>query len=547
MPARSLVLGLALAMSAAAAARPIDDAQLGALLDQRLAGDRTGACLAAAVIERDRVARTFRCADPVDQARVDAHTAFEIGSVSKTMTATLLADLIGQGRAALDEPLSAYLPEGTTVPDFEGQPILLRHLVSHASGLPALPSRLAAAGVDPANPYARLDGAQLLASLTDVRLSAMPGSTFEYSNFASMLLSYAVARRAGGDLESLLRERLFGPLGMDGAYIARRPEGVRPAVGHTPNRESTPAWTFAVDLAGVGGVRATLEDMVRYLQGNLGLRASTVTPALELAQQAVSARPPMAMNWMLTPVAGRSVHTHEGGTGGFSSFVAFDRESGRGVVVLSDTTWTSIGGLGGLGLHLLDAQFPLGGPRRVATPAPALLAALEGEYLLQGGTRMHLRPREGKLFVQVPGQGEFEMGYDDAGDFFPVAFDAVLRPRTGGQGFAWMQGGAVLPAARVDAAVSARAPGPALEGAQLRAYAGEYPLAPGFVLTVRAGDGQLRAQAAGQGKFGLEATGPDVFAAPAFGIEIRFQRAADGRVTALELHQAGQVLRGSRR
>lgn len=547
MSARSLALGLALAMSASAAAQSIDDAQLRVLVDQRLAGDRTGACLAVAVIEGDRVARSFRCADPGGEGRIDAASAFEIGSISKTMTATLLADLIGQGRAALDDPLVDYLPPGTTVPEFDGQPIRLRHLVNHSSGLPALPARLTAAGVDPSDPYARLDEAQLLASLAEVRLVAAPGSAFEYSNFASMLLSYAVARRAGSDLESLLRERLFAPLGMDGAYIARRPEGVRAAVGHTPNGEPTPAWNFAVDLAGVGGVRATLEDMVRYLQGNLGQRPA-IAPALELAQQPVSAQPPMAMNWMLMPVAGRTVHAHEGGTGGFSSFVAFDRERGRGVVILSDTTWNSIGGLGSLGLHLVDAQFPLGGPRRAATPESALLAALEGEYLLQGGMRMQLRPREGKLFVQAQGQGEYEMGYDDAGDFFPVAFDAVLQPRDDGQGFAWRQMGGVVPATRIDAAAPpASGPAPALDDAQLQAYAGEYPLAPGFVLTVRARDGRLHAQATGQGEFPLDAVAADLFAAPAFGIEIRFQRAADGEVAALELHQAGQVLRGSRR
>ena len=547
MSARSLALGLALAISAPAAAQSIDDAQLRALVDQRLAGDRTGACLAVAVIGGDQVARSFRCADRDAEGRIDADSAFEIGSISKTMTATLLADLIGQGRAALDDPLADYLPSGTMVPEFDGQPILLRHLVNHTSGLPALPSRLTAAGVDPADPYARLDEEQLLASLGDVRLAAAPGSASEYSNFASMLLSYAVARRAGSDLESLLRERLFAPLGMDGAYITRHPEGVRPAAGHTPNREATPAWTFAGDLAGAGGVRATLEDMVRYLQGNLGQRTVAVAPALDLAQQPVSAQPPMAMNWMLMPVSGRTVHVHEGGTGGFSSFVAFDRERGRGVVILSDTTWNSIGGLGSLGLHLLDAQFPLGGPRRVATPDPALLTALEGEYLLQGGMRMQLRPREGKLFVQAQGQGEYEMGYDDAGDFFPLAFDAVLRPRDGGQGFAWMQMGGVETAMRAEAAGPEQAPAPALDDARLHAYAGEYTLAAGFVLAVRVRAGQLRAQATGQGEFALEAVAPDVFGAPAFGIEIRFQRTADGGVAALELHQAGQVLRGTRR
>ena len=81
---------------------------------------------------------------------------------------------------------------------------------------------------------------------------------------------------------------------------------------------------------------------------------------------------------VLAPLNGRQVHAHEGGTGGFSSMVAFDREAGRGVVVLSDTALHSLGGLGGLGLHLLDPTVPLGGPRREQKAPAELLDALAG-------------------------------------------------------------------------------------------------------------------------------------------------------------------------
>ncbi len=543
MPLSSAIL-LAAAMTVATV--PMDDAALAGIVDARLAGDRTGACMAVAVVERDHVARAYRCADPKDAARIDADTAFEIGSVSKTMTAVLLADLIGQGKASLDDPLSAYLPEGTPVPAFEGRPILLRHVVTHTSGLPGLPSRLGADNID--DPYARLTVDALLASLGDVTLTAAPGTHFEYSNFASMVLSYAVARRAGTDLETLLRQRLFASLGMAQAYVEAPPRGVRTAIGHTPNGKPTPAWTFATDLAGVGGVRATLGDMVRYVQGNLGWIESPISPALELAQQPLGGQPPMAMNWMRVPVAGRTVLMHEGGTGGFSSFVAVDRQRGRGVVILSDTTWNSIGSLGSLGLHLVDASFPLGKPRKLATPPRELLDALAGDYQLEGAMRIALRQREGRLFVQAAGQGEYAMDYDDAGDFFPLELDAVLSPRrkaAGGYGFTWTQMGAVLPATRIDPQAKA-APPPALSPAELAAYAGDYPLMPGFVLTLRARDGALHAQATGQGEFPLAPAAKDAFEAPAFGIGIFFKRDAAGKVVALELHQGGQVLRGQR-
>lgn len=539
-------LGIAAAIALGAGqAQAADDAKLRALVDQRLAGDRTGACMAVAVIERDRVARSFACADPAQAARIDAKTAFEIGSVSKTMTAALLADLIAQGKAALDDPLADYLPEGTKVPAFQGQTIRLRHVVTHTSGLPALPSRMKM--TDPADPYAKLTERDLLDSLGDVTLSAAPGTRFEYSNFASMLLSLAVARRAGSDYETLLTTRLLRPLGMDGAYVTRAPDGIRAAVGHTPNGRTTPAWTFPVDLAGVGGVRATLEDMVRYVQAELGRADAPIVAALETTQQPLSQTPPMGMNWMLMPVGERRVLVHEGGTGGFSSFVAVDRTRGRGVVILSDTAWHSIGSLGSLGLHLVDASFPLGKPRKATAPDRALLDGLVGRYRVGDALTMRLSQRDGALVIEPDGQGAHTMGYDDAGDFYPLDFDAVLRPqRTAqGYGFTWMQMGAELAAVRLDAAPVRAVARPSAEA--LRAYVGEYPLMEGFALTVSENGGTLYVQGTGQSPIEVEAVDTDVFAAAAVAAEIRFERDEAGAVHALTLLQGGQQLRGERR
>lgn len=529
----------------ATGSQAMTDGELRQIVDQRLKGDRTGACMAVAVVEKESVARSFSCADDKDSARIDANSAFEIGSVSKTMTSALLADLIVQGRAALDDPLSDYLPPGTPLPDYEGQKILLRHVVTHTSGLPALPARLSATGVD--DPYANLTEAGLLASLGDATLSAAPGTKFEYSNFASMVLSYAVARRAGEDYETLIRQHLFAPLQMRGAYIGQVPAGIRPAQGHSPNRKVVPAWNFSTNLAGVGGVRATLDDMVRYVQGELGQQATSITPALELSQQPVSKAPPMAMNWMLMPAGGRTVHVHEGGTGGFSSFVAFDDQGQRGVVILSDTTWNSLGSLGTLGLHLVDSSFPLGKPRKVAKPPLELLDGLVGEYQVEGAMRMTLTRKDGALVVQAAGQPAYTMGYDDAGDFYPLDFDALLRPgRTGnGYAFTWMQMGGAMAAKRIDAAAAKQEITVAPD--RLREYAGDYPLVPGFGLAVAEKDGKLFIQGTGQQAIEVNAVEQDVFVAEVVAAEIRFERDASGKVIALTLLQGGQRLRGERK
>ncbi|KAB8188902.1 serine hydrolase [Lysobacter maris] len=551
--ALAALLGLSASTCAAAPGDASNDASLAATVDKRLRGDRTGACLAVAVIDAGdagtfKVRRAYACADGAQEPRIGPSSAFEIGSVSKTMTAALLAGLIEAGEADLDDPLAGYLPEGSTVPDFDGQAIRLRHLVTHTSGLPALPPGVELS--DPADPYAAIVPDDLLAALGRSTLAQAPGQRFEYSNFASMLMSYAVARRAGDDFEALLDTRVFEPLGMRGAYVNARPQGVREAVGHLPNGAVTSAWRFRDELSGVGGVRATLDDMVGYVRGQLGAAPEPLATALELTQQPLDtpSAQPIAMNWMLAPLDGRRVHVHEGGTGGFSSFVAFDRGRGRGVVVLSDTAMTALGGLGSLGQHLLDSRLPLGQPRRETTASPALIDALAGDWQLEGGPAMTLRRNGDALEIQATGQPAFAMGYDSAGDFYPRAFDALLSPHKGADGnygFVWHQGGGALPARRVEASAS---PAPTLSVERLRDYAGEYPLQPtDLVLSVRVQGDTLLAQATGQGAFPLSPVTDDVFEAAAYGIEIRFQRDDAGAVIGLSLLQGGQSLRGERR
>ena len=548
---RALALAAGLAAGAGACAAPPAahggaDAALAKTVAGRLHGDRTGACLAVATIDGDRIARAYVCADGGDASRrIGPESAFEIGSISKTMLGALLAELIREGKASLDDPLADYLPDGATVPQFEGEPIRLRHIVTHTSGLPAIPQGVS---YDPQNPYAGLDADTLLQALAKTTLIRAPGAQFEYSNFAAMLLSHAVARRSGEDFEALMRTRLFAPLDMDHSYIDHRPESVRAVQGHLPNTQPTPAWTFGKNLAGVGGVRATLDDMVRYVPGQMGAAHDPLLASLRLSQQPVetASGAPMAIHWMRAELRGHTWITHEGGTGGFSAFTAFDPQTRRGAVVLSDTALHSLGGLQGLGLHLLDPKMPLPKPRKVAKPSPGLIDALVGEYDLGGAMKMQVRRRGDALEIQAAGQEAFVMGYDDAGDFHPLAFDALLTPKPradGRMGFIWTQGGGQMTATRIDRDAT-QSPQPT--AAQLAGYAGDYPLAPGFVLNIRAEGATLMAQATGQGAIALVPAGKDVFEFPAADIVIRFERDDAGNVHALVLEQHGRTTRAQR-
>jgi D-alanyl-D-alanine-carboxypeptidase/D-alanyl-D-alanine-endopeptidase len=535
-------------MFCATPALAISNDDVRAALEQRYKGDRTGACIAAGVIDDGGIATAYYCADPNSQRPYDEHTAFEIGSVTKTMTAALLAEFIARGEIALSEPITKLLPPGTPVPSFNGREITVADIVTHTSGLPEVPANYRPP--DMSNPYAAATERDLLDALAATRLTRAPGSKWEYSNFAMIVLSYALAKRSGNDYETLLRERLLVPLGMNETYVNRRPSQVRLAQGHHPNTTSAMPWDFHPDMAGVGGVRATLLDMLHYLEGQLGTRESAITPALAQTQAQVASVDGhrMGMNWNLFTRNGHSRISHEGGTGGYSSFAGFDRAAKRAVVLLSDTALTASGGLGSLGAHLLDPSIVVGTPHVVATADAKLIDALVGKYRLKGGLGMELRHAAGQLTIQADGQGEFEMGYDSAGDFYPLKFDALLRPKRKADGtyaFTWFQGGSVLEAERQGPPVAVASKWTPTE-AQLADYVGDYPLMPNFALRVSATGAKLFVQGTNQRSLEFLSVERDVFIADSVSAEIDFERDAGDKVISLTLKQRGQVLRGER-
>ncbi len=526
-------LGLLAVAASACAQAPA----LATALASRFEGDRTGVCVVAVRIDGARAERATFCARPrAADATPSLNSAFEIGSVTKTMTSFLVADLIASGKWSLNDPIATHLPAGTVVPRQGDRQILVRDLLTHTSGLPALPSRLA--GMDPRNPYAALSEADMLASLGDVRLTRPIGSEPNYSNFGMMVVSDAVSSAYGKSYEAALRARLFDPLGMKGAFVATAAPGEAVATGHTARGTPTPAWTIAPNLAGVGMVKATLDDMARYAIAQLD--DGPLASRLRMTQQPLSAA--FAMNWMLTRAGGHDLLVHEGGTGGFSSFVGLDTSRHLAVVILADTALTDLGGLGDLGLALLDTDTPVARPRREIPVPAALLEAMPGDFDL-GALKLHVRTEGARLLAQATGQAEFELLSDDHGDFYPATFDALLTPMVADgriDRFVWKQGGGALEGVRVGLVES-----PVVTEAGLAPDCdGTYLLTPQFSLRIFRADGKVKLQGTGQPAIAAAVIGPDRIEVKAVGAVVKFNRDEKGAVVGATLLQGGAVIQG---
>jgi D-alanyl-D-alanine-carboxypeptidase/D-alanyl-D-alanine-endopeptidase len=267
-------------------------------------------------------------------------TIFEVGSVTKVFTATVLADMVEEGLVTLDDPVQGYLPTGVVLP-VRGRPITLADLATHTSGLPRLPPGLVRRSLkERRNPYAGFTETDLEHAITRTRLKNSPGERLRYSNFGFGLLGYALARRAERPFEQLVRERICDPLRLVDTRMSIPVEArTRFAEGHDRRGRPVPYWDLPA-LAGAGALRSTVADLLRFLELQLQQPTTRLGRAAQATHQPRAHRGRLShgLGWAGLPLRGdsRQMLWHNGGTGGFRSFLGFVRESEAGVAVLSN-------------------------------------------------------------------------------------------------------------------------------------------------------------------------------------------------------------------
>ena len=262
----------------------------------------------------------------------DGKTVFEIGSITKTFTATLLAEMVRCGEVKLERPVKELLPAETLVPEKDGVQITLLDLAMQRSGLPRMPDNFHPA--DPMNPYVDYTPQSLYEALASIKLSRKPGERYEYSNLGVGLLGHALSAKARKSYEQLLVERICTPLGMNDTRITLD-ERLRSRLAAAHMGEwVAPGWDFDA-LAGAGAIRSTVDDMLTYLAAEAGLVDSPLSEAMKMTRQRradAGEDADIGLAWHIGKRTGAL--WHNGGTGGYSSFAAFVPATKVGVVIL---------------------------------------------------------------------------------------------------------------------------------------------------------------------------------------------------------------------
>ena len=264
-------------------------------------------------------------------------TLYEIGSVTKTFTAIILAHAINEGKINLDDDIRKYLPGQYPDLQYHGKPITIKNLSNHTSGLPRIPADLdKQPNYDDHDPYRNYSKEMMFSYLREVKIKGEPGTVNEYSNFAVALLGVILEQVYGQSYLELVNKYIMAPAHMSDTKITLTPgELARTATGYAGNGAETPYWNMGASVA-CGGLRSSLPDMLKYLAANMKeINADFTLPHVQTYKDPNIA---LGLNWIITTTKnGNTLTWHNGATAGFTSFCGYIREKKAGVVILNNS------------------------------------------------------------------------------------------------------------------------------------------------------------------------------------------------------------------
>lgn len=510
--------------------------------------------------------------DLTNNIPVDKYSIFEIGSISKVFTCVMLADEVLKGNMALSDPISKYLPKGVTAPSRNGKVITLKDLATHTSGLPRMPNNFNP--TDSANPFAEYTYELAYEFLSSYELTRDIGLEYEYSNYGMGLLGHLLELHSGKSYEALMIEKITTPLKMPNTRLVLTANMLKHLAKPHARGVEVSNWDI-ISLAGAGGIRSDLDDMVRFLKANMGVNKPNIYEAMVLSQQVAYEKESdnfkMGLGWHYAQNGTDTIVWHNGATGGYKAFTGFINGTQKGVVVFAN----SDGDIGRLGMKLL------GDPRPFEKPKPSIAIILNKEIEAHGiraAVSLYNKLKQEDLNGYKFDENQLNtLGYqylnedknDMALELFKLnvnSFPNMSNPYDSlGEGYLKV-GDTVKAISNYTKSLELN---PANDNAKnvllqlgidksklvkdvevptdvLESYCGQYELAPGFIITITRQDKQLFLQATGQSQFEIFASDYNKFYLKVVDAQVTFNANNKGKIDSLTLHQNGQDMPGKR-
>ena len=295
-------------------------------------------------------ARAFGVVNRKTKKPATPRALYQIGSVTKVFTATLLLALRDDGLVGLDDPVTRYLPTGLPFPhSLDGAPeMTLRHLATHTAGLPKDP--VSRVNIDPPGGPGVMRAysiKELYEGLEATKL-VRPMGQYAYSNLGFGLLGHVLERAAKTHYEQLLKRRILAPLGMQDTTVHVPAEKQkRMATAYWPTFEpmiERDLWVFG-EISAFGGLTSTVIDLAKFISLQFHTDEKNLKPVSGATIREMYTPQPVAregnaaigLGWQIDAFneTGRWIY-HGGEVDGFSSFIAFKPDHRIGVIVLAN-------------------------------------------------------------------------------------------------------------------------------------------------------------------------------------------------------------------
>lgn len=264
---------------------------------------------------------------------------FQIGSISKVFTSTLLADFVLKNKIDLEAPIQKYFDFSLKSIQKDGKSITLKTLSNHTSGLPRLPSGMTMSSImNPDDPYKDYTQEKLNTYLREkMSLKNTPGTKMAYSNLGVGLIGDILTNVSGKSYEELLQDKIFKPYNMDSSSSERDALTTIPVSGLSPSGKKVPSWTFTT-MKGAGAIYSTVKDLSKFAKKNF--QTDEVLDFQKTKTFEISEKQSIALGWFIvTNKEGNEFYFHNGATGGYMSSMALDVKNQKAVIILSNVNF----------------------------------------------------------------------------------------------------------------------------------------------------------------------------------------------------------------
>ena len=308
-------------------------------IEQEVAADQNKGSISITILKGDQSlwAGAYGFADFPNSVKADASKIYRTGSISKTFTAFLMLQLVDEGVIQLNDPIEQYLPEIANLEGYaDTTKITFHHLASHSSGLIREPQLENAA----AGPIAQWEE-KILASIPETTFKTGMDQAYSYSNIGFGILGLALSRAAKKPFMQMVEEKIFEPLDMQHSFWIV-PESKMPdlAVGMLSNGKGEVHEKAAVEHQGRGykvpngGIYSTPNDLMKFMNAIMGY--GDLLKPQSLAAMVEGQTPTGNYGYGLSLFSDDQISTagHGGSVAGYNCYMAYDKESGYGVILM---------------------------------------------------------------------------------------------------------------------------------------------------------------------------------------------------------------------